>query len=109
MKYEVELTADAVKDTEELYRYISIHDLPARADYVLDKLEESFKSLSQHPQRGTCPKELIFYGIREYREIYFRPYRIIYKIHETKVYVFLIADGRRDLQNLLQLRLLRDL
>jgi toxin ParE1/3/4 len=45
-------------------------------------------------------------GIREYREVFFKPYRIIYRVVEKNVYIFLIADGRRDMQTLLQRRLL---
>ena len=45
-------------------------------------------------------------GIREYREIFFKPYRIIYRIMKKNVYVLLIVDGRRDMQSLLQRRLL---
>lgn len=52
------------------------------------------------------PKELLAVGLREYREIYFKPYRIIYRIIADIVYVMLIADGRRNMQSLLQRRLL---
>jgi len=51
-------------------------------------------------------KELLSIGVREYREILFKPYRIIYRVIENNVYVLLIADGRRDMQTLLQRRLL---
>ena len=55
--------------------------------------------------RGTYPNELMAVGIREYREIYFKPYRIIYRMIEQQVYIMVIADGRRDMQTLLQRRL----
>jgi toxin ParE1/3/4 len=45
-------------------------------------------------------------GIREYREVFFKPYRIIYRVMDKNVYVLLIVDGRRDMQSLLQRRLL---
>ena len=45
--------------------------------------------------------------MREYREIFFKPYCIIYRVMDNTVYVLLIADGRRDRQILLQRRLLR--
>jgi len=41
------------------------------------------------------------------REIFFKPYRIIYGVLAENVYVLLIAGGRRDLQALLQRRLLQ--
>ena len=64
-------------------------------------------SLSENPQRGAYPKELLAIGLQEYREIFFKPYRIIYRIINNNVYVLLIADGRRDMQALLQRRLLQ--
>jgi toxin ParE1/3/4 len=62
--------------------------------------------LSKFPERGVYPKELIALGIREYREIFFKPYRIIYRIKDKNVYVLLIVDGRREMQSLLQRRML---
>ena len=106
MSYTVFLTDAAEKDLEEIYDYISLHDEHKKGEYVLEKMEISFNSLSQFPERGSFPKELLFLGIREYREIYFKPYRIIYRIIAKAVYIYLIADGRRDMQTLLQSRLL---
>jgi len=106
MSFEVFLTAAAASDLEELYEYIAEHDAPEKAEYVLSKIEKTFGSLSQSPQRGTYPKELRVLGIRDYREIFFKPYRLIYRVTGNKVYVLLIADGRRDMQTLLQRRLL---
>jgi toxin ParE1/3/4 len=100
------LTKDALRDLEELYDYIALHDTPRKADYFLDKIEKTFSNLSEPPERGAYPKELLALGIREYREIFFKPYRIIYRIMKKKVFVLLIVDGRRDMQSLLQRRLL---
>jgi len=106
MPYRVFLTDDAARDLEEIYNYISVHDAAKKADYVLDKLESSFNSLSEFPDRGSYPKELLSLGIRDYREIYFKPYRIVYRVITQQVYIYFVADGRRDLQALLEFRLL---
>ena len=106
MAFLVQLTDDAMRDLEEICDYIDQHDEPGRADYVLEQIEKAFSSLSEYPERGNYPMELLDIGIREYREIFFRPYRIIYRVMENNVYVLLIADGRRDMQTLLQRRLL---
>jgi toxin ParE1/3/4 len=106
MPFKVLLTNDATRDLEELYDYIALHDAPRKANYVLDQIEKVFSKLSEFPERGAYPKELMMLGIREYREIFFKPYRIIYRIIEKDVYVLLIVDGRRDMQSLLQRRLL---
>ncbi|MBI4618579.1 MAG: type II toxin-antitoxin system RelE/ParE family toxin [Desulfobacterales bacterium] len=106
MPFAVLLTNDAARDLEELYAYIALHDAPQKADYVLEQVEKAFSTLSEFPDRGAYPKELVSLGIREYREIFFKPYRIIYRVIDKNVYVLLIVDGRRDMQTLLQRRLL---
>lgn len=106
MPFAVFLTHDAARDLDELYGCIAVHDAPQKADYVLEQIEKAFSRLSQFPERGAYPKELLALGIREYREIFFKPYRIIYRVMGENVYVLLICDGRRDMQSLLQRRLL---
>jgi toxin ParE1/3/4 len=106
MPFAVFLTDDAVRDLDELYDYIALHDAPQKANYVLDQIERVFSRLSKFPERGAHPKELLALGIREYREIYFKPYRIIYRVIDKNVYVLLVVNGRRDMQTLLQRRLL---
>ena len=106
MPFSILLTNGAARDLEELYDYIALHDAPRKAEYVLGQIEKAFAKLSEFPERGAYPKELLALGIREYREVFFKPYRIIYRILEKKVYVLLIVDGRRDMQSLLQRRLL---
>lgn len=106
MPFAVLLTNDAARDLEGLYDYIAVHDAPQEADYVLEQIEKAFSRLSEFPERGAYPKELLTLGIREYREVFFKPYRIIYRVIDKNVYVLLIVDGRRDMQSLLQRRLL---
>lgn len=106
MQCEVLLTDDASKDLEDLYDYIAGHDDRAQAEHVLDQIEEALKSIASFPERGPHPKELLALGIRDFRQTYFKPYRIIYRIDGRRIYVYLIVDGRRDMQSLLARRLL---
>ena len=108
MSYEVALTKSASRDLEEIYDYIELHDGRRPADDLLNALEEGFASLESLPNRGTVPNELEELGIMEFREIFFKPYRIIYEVTEKQVIVYLIADGRREMRALLERRLLRD-
>ena len=103
----VQLTDDAARDLEDICDYIDRQDGPDQAVYVLEQIEKAFGSLTEHAHRGNYPDELLSIGIREYREVFFKPYRIICRMMENIVYVFLIADGRRDMHTLLQRRLLR--
>jgi len=104
--YRVLLTRDAVNDLEELDTWISTHDSPERADYVIDRINDVFQKFTELPERGTYPKELSALGIHEFREVFFKPYRIIYRVERRTVYIYLIANGRRDMQTLLSRRLL---
>jgi len=72
-------------------------------------LRKPSSGLSENPQRVAYPKELLAIGLREYHEIFFKPYRIIYRVMAENVYVLVIADGRRTMQTLLQRRLLQAL
>lgn len=106
MAYEVRLTDDASRDLCELVHHIAAGDGAIQAGHVLDRIEEAFSSPRDTPGRGAYPKELLALGIREYREVFFKPYRIVYAVRGNDVTILLIADGRRDLQTLLQRRLL---
>jgi len=107
MKYTVDLVADAEQDLFDIYRYVAMNDSNEKADSLLDNLEETIMKLESMPMRGHYPPELERIGVLEYREIFFKPYRIIYQVVKSSVYVFCVLDGRRDLQDLLQERLLR--
>lgn len=106
MTHRVLLTYDAAQDLDELYDYIAEYDSPVSARHVLDRVEQVIARLAEFPNRGNHPKELLALGIREYREVFFKPYRIIYRMTDRAVHKYLIADGRRELQTLLARRLL---
>jgi toxin ParE1/3/4 len=105
-KFEVLIIEGAEQDLEAIHDYIAEFDCVANADYVLDELTEVVESLSRHPERGSYPKELVALGIKEYRQSLFKPYRVIYRIVDSRVIIYLIADGRRDMQSALARRLL---
>ena len=106
MRFEVLLTTGAQKDLDEIADYIAENDSPGNAGRVLDQIEQTVIGLAEFPERGSHPKELLELGIREYRQVFFKPYRLIYRVTGSRVYVHVIADGRRDMQSLLARRLL---
>lgn len=106
MRFEVVLTEDAEHDLEDLHRYIATYDSLENADRVLERLLRVAENLAIDPERGSVPKELRSLGIKEYRQLFFKPYRVIYRVVDVRVVVYLIADGRRDMQSLLSRRLL---
>ena len=103
--FEVLLTRGAEADLESIYDYIAQFDSVANADYVLDQVMEIAESLARMPDRGSFPKELLALGIKEYRQVFFKPYRVIYRVMGDQVVVYVIVDGRRDMQAVLARRL----
>lgn len=105
-KFEVLLTEGAEQDLEAIHDYISESDCVANANHVLDEVMGIVESLSRFPERGSYPKELVSLGIKEYRQAFFKPYRVIYRVTGSQVIIYLIAEGRRDMQSVLARRLL---
>lgn len=106
MRYEVVLTEGAEHDLENVYAYIARNDSLKNAEHVLERLVELIESLAASPERGAQPKELRSVGMQEYHQVFFKPYRVINRVHGDQVVVYVIADGRRDMQILLARRLL---
>ena len=107
MKFKVTLVEDAEIDLFEIYIYVARNDFVQNADRLLDSLEGTILKLGYLPSRGHIPPELERIGVLEFREVYFKPYRIIYQIRRSEVLAHCVLDGRRDLKELLEERLLR--
>ena len=105
-RFNVLLTQGAEQDLESIHDYISEFDSVANANHVLDRLMEVVEGLAQCPERGSYPEELVALGIRDYRQSAFKPYRVIYRVLGSQVVIYLIVDGRRDMQSVLARRLL---
>jgi toxin ParE1/3/4 len=107
MKYKVEITGEAEQDILDLHHYIARHDSVQNADHVFNRLEELCLSLSEQPHRGHVPPELGSIGIKEYLEVHFKPYRVIFQITGKTVYIHCVVDGRRDMRTFLERRIFR--
>ena len=107
MTYHINIIADAEIDMLDIHRYIVRSGSPLNANRLLDHFEEVIGSLSEMPERGHYPPELERLGIYQYLEIHLKVYRIIYQIIGPDVFVHAVLDGRRDIQELLYQRLIR--
>ena len=96
----------AAQDLEEIFNWIAEHDSVAKAGHVLDRLARKAESIAALRRRGSRPDELPPGMEGEYRQVFFKPYRVIYEITLNEVVIHLIVDGRRNLQSLLMRRLL---
>lgn len=106
MPFRVRLTNDAGRDLRDIVDYVATPRDASAAHHVLDQIERILSTLAESPERGTYPQELLALGIHEFREIFFKPYRVVYRVADRDVFVLVVADGRRDFRTLLSRRLL---
>ena len=107
MKYKVRITEEAEQDILDIYYYVTHTDSDENAINLIEHLEKKCISLAELPSRGHVPPELKDIAVKDYLEIHFKPYRIIYQIIDKTVYVHCVVDGRRDMQSLLEHRMIR--
>ena len=107
MNFIIYIVADVKQDIVDIYDYIALSDSLEKAEYVLENIKKKCSDLSEFANRGHLQHELERLGIFKYREMHFNPYRIICQVIDSKVYVHCVLDGRRELQRLLENRLLR--
>ncbi len=106
MRRQVFLTLDAARDLADIYEYVLQSDGAVKADYVLGRMLAATEKLAEEALRGSFTPELRSLGIQEYRQVFFKPYRIIYRVIDTRIVIYLMVDGRRDMHSLLSRRLL---
>ena len=106
-KYDVMFDHDAEDDLFDIYAFVAMNDSVEKANRLFAALRRTCMKLRRLPLRGKIPTELFEIGVTEFRELHFKPYRIIYSFESTTVYVHCVLDGRRDIQTILQERLLR--
>jgi toxin ParE1/3/4 len=105
--YDVIFDQDAEDDLFDIYAFVAANDSVERADKLFAALKRTCLKLRKLPLRGTIPRELFDIGVLEFRELRYKPYRVLYSLDSTTVNVHCVLDGRRDIQTILQDRLLR--
>jgi plasmid stabilization system protein ParE len=104
-KFEVIWTKSAQFDLELIVEYIKMDSLDI-AKKIFFEIKDECASLYYFPERKRVVPELQQIGILKYREIIYKRWRIVYKIDNTKVYVLLVADSSRNLEDILFQRLI---
>ena len=105
-KYRVSWAAIALHDLKQIIDYIAI-DSPRNAFQLLKKIKQKASNLHSLPDRGRVVPELKDQGIYTYRELIITPWRIIYRISDTTVFVLSVIDSRRNVEDILLDRLLK--
>ncbi len=104
--YEVLWAAVAENDLLGIIVFIA-EESPGNALKILTKIKNRTAKLERSPLQGRVVPELFRQGISIYREIVISPWRVIYKVEESKVYVLSVIDSRRNVEDILLARLLQ--
>jgi len=105
--FEVIWTQNAEFDLEVIIEYIKIDSID-KAKNIFFEIKEVSKKLNILPSRNRIVPEFQQIGITKYREMIYKRWRIIYKIDEHKVYVLVVADTSRNLEDILFQRLIQN-
>jgi toxin ParE1/3/4 len=108
MPFTVRFTSGARDDLRSSHAYIARNDSLESANYVAREILKASLGLRKDPNRGAHPPELLALGSRAYRQVFFKPCRILYRVRSKTVFIAVIADGRRDMASLLARRLRPD-
>ena len=107
MKYKIIWTKSAEQDLNQIIDYILAKEEFNNAKKIYEKIKVRINLLDNNPEQGRVVPELKLLKIKKYREIIISPWRVIYKIEKEKVFILLVIDGRRNLEEILLDRLIR--
>jgi plasmid stabilization system protein ParE len=105
MKYSIHWTKIAETDLEAIIEYIAYENIQA-ADELLENIKTLVSELTSFPERSRIVPELREFGMKKFRELIYKHWRIIYCISDESIAIYAIFDSRRDLNDLLLERLL---
>lgn len=105
-QYHVKWASVAQTDLKQIIDYIALES-PGNALQVLCRIKQKASDLYTLPDRGRIVPELKEQGINIYREIIVPPWRIIYRISDSTVFVLSVIDSRRNVEDILLDRFIR--
>lgn len=106
MKHQVKLTDLAQRDLLLIAEYYVSKAGKEKASQILNRIVDAIKSLEKNPLRGHKPHELIDAVADKYLEIISNPYRIIYRINSSTIFIIAIFDGRQNVKAHLNKRII---
>jgi plasmid stabilization system protein ParE len=105
-KFKVIWTKSAEHDLELIIEHIKTSSI-SLAKKIFAKIREESNKLCTLPERKRVVPELQNIGIVKYREIIYKRWRIIYKIDNETVYILIVVDSSRNLEDILFQRLIK--
>lgn len=100
-------TSSANKDLVEISEYLAEESIDA-AEAFLSRVDERLTQLAEFPQIGRVVPELERHNVTRFREVVLSPWRFVYREEKNEIFVITVFDGRRNIEDILLRRLLRE-
>lgn len=106
-RFEIVWTSVALTDLTQIVEFLG-EDNPHQAVLWFKRIRRAVNTLRSSPQRCRVVPELQKQGVSTFRELVVVPYRVSFRIERNQVQIMGVLDGRRNLEDLLLERLVRD-
>ena len=98
--YKVIWADTAKQDLYKIIEYIAQNN-PDNALKVLNKIKKQVAELHFSPERCRIVPELYDQGITQYREMIVSPWRFVYRVTTSTVFVLSVLDSRQNIEDIL--------
>jgi toxin ParE1/3/4 len=106
MSCKVLLTELAKEDLELIREYFIASEQENRIERFYAQMAKVIQRIAMAPEAGSWTRELLGLGIKDCREMFSHPFRVIYHYNNNTARILLIADARRDVEELIKKRYL---
>ncbi|PLX51158.1 MAG: plasmid stabilization protein [Desulfobulbaceae bacterium] len=107
-EYTVTWASTAESDLSKIIEYIAQSN-PDNALNILQKIKKDVANLYYLPEKCRIVPELYDQGITQYRELLVTPWRIMYRISDSTVYVLSVLDSRQNIEDILLKRFTKNI
>jgi len=94
-KKTITFTISAINDLDDMRAWYAEQQIPAGGDKLLREIVSQVERLGAFPESGRVVPE---FGLANLRELIFPPFRIIYRLDESKVRVVRVWRSERLLK-----------
>lgn len=99
--------SSANEDLVEIAEYLAEESIDA-AEAFVSRVDERLTQLAEFPEIGRVVPELERHNVMRFRELVVSPWRIVYREEKDKIFIVTVFDGRRNIEDILLRRLLRE-
>ncbi len=100
-------TKNAEFDLESIIEYIKTDSIKIARE-IFFEIKNRCNDLSILPNSRRIVPELQQIGVLKYRELIYKRWRIIYKIENDEIFILVVVDSSRNIEDILFQRLLKD-